>query len=146
MPLAKLAARVMAGRSLDDLGFTEEIVPTHVSVKESVFPFVKFPGVDTILGPEMKSTGEVMGIDATFGAAVRQGPDRRRDGPADERARCSSACATRTRRPCCRRRAAGAMGFALVATQGTARHLRRHGLQVETINKVSRAVRTVSMR
>ena len=67
--LAKLAARVMAGRTLGELGFTEEIVPPHVSVKESVLPFNKFAGVDTLLGPEMKSTGEVMGIDQTFGKA-----------------------------------------------------------------------------
>ena len=69
VPLAKLAALVMAGKKLADLGFTAERVPDHVSVKESVFPFVRFPGVDTILGPEMKSTGEVMGIDRTFAMA-----------------------------------------------------------------------------
>jgi len=65
-PLAKLAAKVMAGRKLADLGFTEEIVPEHFSVKEAVFPFVKFPGIDIALGPEMRSTGEVMGIDTEF--------------------------------------------------------------------------------
>jgi carbamoyl-phosphate synthase large subunit len=69
VPLAKLAAKVMSGRKLKDLGFTETVVPKHISVKEAVFPFIKFPGVDTLLGPEMKSTGEVMGIDRTFGAA-----------------------------------------------------------------------------
>jgi carbamoyl-phosphate synthase large subunit len=69
VPLAKLAAKVMAGQRLADLGFTREIVPEHYSVKEAVFPFVKFPGVDIILGPEMKSTGEVMGIDHDFGLA-----------------------------------------------------------------------------
>ena len=69
VPLAKLAAKVMAGRRLADLGFTSEIVPVHVCVKEAVFPFIKFPDVDTLLGPEMKSTGEVMGIDKTFGTA-----------------------------------------------------------------------------
>ncbi len=69
VPLAKLAAKVMAGRKLKDLGFTREIVPTHFSVKEAVFPFVRFPGVDITLGPEMKSTGEVMGIDADLGLA-----------------------------------------------------------------------------
>ena len=68
-PLAKLAALVMAGKTLDELGFTEEIWPRHYSVKEAVFPFVKFPGADTLLGPEMKSTGEVMGIDSDFGRA-----------------------------------------------------------------------------
>ena len=68
-PLAKLAALVMAGKSLAELGFTEEVWPRHYSVKEAVFPFVKFPGADTLLGPEMKSTGEVMGIDSDFGRA-----------------------------------------------------------------------------
>ncbi|MEO6848580.1 MAG: carbamoyl-phosphate synthase large subunit [Chthoniobacterales bacterium] len=69
VPLAKLAAKIMAGRTLRELGFTEEKIPTHFSVKEAVFPFIKFPGVDILLGPEMKSTGEVMGIDANFGHA-----------------------------------------------------------------------------
>ncbi len=69
VPLAKLAALVMAGRTLKELGFTEEIVPRHTSVKEAVFPFVRFPGIDVILTPEMKSTGEVMGIDRTNGLA-----------------------------------------------------------------------------
>ncbi len=69
MPLAKVAARCMAGRSLDEQGIQGEIVPPYYSVKEAVFPFVKFPGVDTILGPEMKSTGEVMGVGKTFGEA-----------------------------------------------------------------------------
>jgi carbamoyl-phosphate synthase large subunit len=66
VPLAGLAARVMVGRSLEELGFTSEIVPEHISVKEAVFPFIKFPGVDCLLGPEMRSTGEVMGIDDGF--------------------------------------------------------------------------------
>jgi carbamoyl-phosphate synthase large subunit len=69
VPLAKLAARVMSGQTLAELGFTQEVFPTHYSVKEAVFPFVKFPGADTLLGPEMKSTGEVMGIDSEFGRA-----------------------------------------------------------------------------
>ena len=68
-PLAKIAARIMAGKSLKELGVFGDIVPKHISVKEAVFPFVKFPGVDTILGPEMKSTGEVMGIGDTFAEA-----------------------------------------------------------------------------
>ncbi|MEC8690032.1 MAG: carbamoyl-phosphate synthase large subunit [Verrucomicrobiota bacterium] len=69
VPLAKLAAKVMAGEKLKDLGFTKEINPEHYSVKEAVFPFVKFPGTDIVLGPEMKATGEVMGIDADLGMA-----------------------------------------------------------------------------
>src|SRR6185503_19273220 len=69
IPLAKVAARCMAGRSLADQGITKEVIPPYFSVKEAVFPFNKFPGVDTILGPEMKSTGEVMGVGRTFGEA-----------------------------------------------------------------------------
>ena len=69
IPLAKIAAKVMAGEKLVDLGFTEEIIPDHYSVKEAVFPFVKFPGIDIVLGPEMKATGEVMGIDPDLGMA-----------------------------------------------------------------------------
>jgi len=69
VPLAKLATKTMLGKTLQDLGFTKEKEINHVAVKESVFPFIRFPGVDAILGPEMKSTGEVMGIDSTFGAA-----------------------------------------------------------------------------
>ncbi|MFA4993061.1 MAG: carbamoyl-phosphate synthase large subunit, partial [Candidatus Omnitrophota bacterium] len=69
VPLAKLATKVMLGKKLKDLGFTEETIPRHVAVKESVFPFNRFPGVDVMLGPEMKSTGEVMGIDADFSSA-----------------------------------------------------------------------------
>ena len=69
VPLAKLATKVMVGRSLESLGFTSEKEIRHISVKESVFPFIRFPGVDAILGPEMRSTGEVMGTDSTFGAA-----------------------------------------------------------------------------
>jgi carbamoyl-phosphate synthase large subunit len=69
VPLPKLAAKIMAGKTLEELGFLEEIIPPHFSVKEAVFPFIKFPGTDITLGPEMRSTGEVMGIDADFGLA-----------------------------------------------------------------------------
>ncbi len=69
VPLAKLAAKIMAGKTLKELGFTKEVIPAHYSVKEAVFPFIKFPGSDIALGPEMKSTGEVMGIDADLGMA-----------------------------------------------------------------------------
>jgi carbamoyl-phosphate synthase large subunit len=69
VPLAKLATKIMLGKSLTELGFTSEVEPSHLAVKESVFPFIRFPNVDILLGPEMKSTGEVMGIDRTFGMA-----------------------------------------------------------------------------
>jgi len=135
-PLAKIAARIMAGRSLSDQGIHGDIEPSHMAVKESVFPFVKFPGVDTILGPEMKSTGEVMGIDDTFakafakaqlGAGVRLPTSGRvfisvRD--ADKKHVVSAA------------RNLYDAGFELVATRGTASFLQEKGLKVTLINKV----------
>jgi carbamoyl-phosphate synthase large subunit len=136
VPLAKLAARVMVGEKLDQLGFTEEIIPTHVSVKEAVFPFAKFTGVDTLLGPEMKSTGEVMGIDASFGVAFAKAqlaagtilplggtaflslPDEDKTGLLPVAQRLVSC------------------GFKLVATSGTAQFLSSHGVPVEPVRKV----------
>jgi carbamoyl-phosphate synthase large subunit len=89
VPLARLAAKVMVGRSLADLGFTVEIVPEHISVKEAVFPFIKFPGVDSLLGPEMRSTGEVMGISDKFGLAYAKAQLAAGDGTAPGRHRPS---------------------------------------------------------
>jgi len=137
VPLAKIAARVMAGKTLAELGFTREIVPTHVSVKEAVFPFLKFPGVDTVLGPEMKSTGEVMGIGPSFGVAfakaeVAAGTVLPRGGSAfisvrdEDRAGAVIAA----------RRLHG-LGFRILGTVGTAGDLQRAGIPVEPINKVS---------
>jgi len=136
VPLAKLAAKVMVGLTLESLGFTQEVVPPHIAVKESVFPFARFFGVDIILGPEMKSTGEVMGLDAAFGpafaksqlAAYQQLPTQGtvflsvKDK--DKRAAVPVA-----------KKLIG-MGFAIVATHGTAEHLRREGLTVTEIHKV----------
>ena len=79
----KIAAKIMAGVSLAEQGISDEIWPQHTSVKESVFPFSQFPGVDIMLGPEMRSTGEVMGIDEKFAARLRQEPDRGRHLAAD---------------------------------------------------------------
>ncbi|MCM2263566.1 MAG: carbamoyl-phosphate synthase large subunit [Desulfuromonadales bacterium] len=135
-PLAKIAARVMAGKSLKELGITGEIVPRHISVKESVFPFVKFPGVDTLLGPEMKSTGEVMGIDWEFGKAFAKaqlaaGVRLPMSGKvfisikdADKQALIEPA------------RMLAAAGFTIVATRGTANFFRDHGVPTLPINKV----------
>jgi carbamoyl-phosphate synthase large subunit len=135
-PLAKLAAKVMVGESLETLGFTTEIVPKYFSVKEAVLPFVKFPGVDTLLGPEMKSTGEVMGIDSDFGRAyakaqIQAGNSlpkggrvlvsmRRREhvgivGPVKDLVAC---------------------GFEVIATRGTADTLSKAGIPVTMVNKV----------
>ena len=135
-PLAKIAARLMVGQKLRDLGVTEEIVPAYRSVKEAVFPFLKFPGVDTLLGPEMRSTGEVMGIDEDFAAAFAKaqlggGVILPRTGKAflsvpDE----SKPAALRIAR------ILHDNGFSLVATDGTARAFSASGLPVDPINKV----------
>ena len=85
IPWAKVATRVMLGLTLESQGLTKEIVPAHISVKESVFPFLRFPGVDTLLGPEMKSTGEVMGIDQSFGLAFAKSQLAAGDGSAPDR-------------------------------------------------------------
>jgi carbamoyl-phosphate synthase large subunit len=137
VPLAKIAAKVMAGKSLEELGFLHEVVPPHLSVKEAVFPFSKFPGVDTLLGPEMKSTGEVMGIDSSFGAAfaksqIAAGNPLPLAGTVFISVRDADkpralAIAQRLRRA----------GFQLLATRGTAAYLSAHGLEVEAINKVA---------
>ena len=131
VPLAKVAARVMIGRTLAELGLTEDLEVSGFFVKTPVFPFVRFPGVDTLLGPEMKSTGEVMGGAETFGYGVREGADGRAGSSCRTRARRSSASTTTTSRPSCRSRASCAtLGFKLVATRGTATYLRAHGLDV----------------
>ncbi len=85
VPLAKLAAKVMAGKTLRELGFTREILPKHFSVKEAVFPFLRYQGTDISLGPEMKSTGEVMGIDVRSGFGVRQIADGGPSAAAEKR-------------------------------------------------------------
>ncbi len=136
VPLAKYAALVMAGRKLSEIGFTTERVPAHVAVKESVFPFGRFPGVDTILGPEMKSTGEVMGIDATFAMAFAKAslaassnlPDTGLVfiSVRDEDKRYLEPIA----------RGLVAMGFELIATRGTANHIQNLGFKCEAVNKV----------
>ncbi|HUI26873.1 MAG TPA: carbamoyl-phosphate synthase large subunit [Candidatus Kryptonia bacterium] len=137
VPLAKLAARVMVGQSLRDLGFTEEVIPTHVSVKEAVFPFAKFPNVDTLLGPEMKSTGEVMGIDRSFGAAfakaeVAAGNVLPESGTVFISVRDEDKEAVL---PVARRLVQE--GFTLLATRGTSAFLQRQRVAVKAINKVA---------
>jgi len=137
IPLAKLAARVMAGKSLKELGYTKEIVPVHVSVKEAVFPFIKFPGVDTILGPEMKSTGEVMGIDNDFGKAF---------GKAQQAAGVKlplngtvfiSIKDSDKRYIIELSKKLHEMGFTIVATKGTSNFLNEHGISNQPVLKVA---------
>ena len=136
VPLAKLAARVMAGKKLAELGFTSEIVPRHVSVKESVFPFARFAGVDTILGPEMKSTGEVMGIARSFPAAFAKAElAAATDLPSGGRVFVSIRDSDKPLlEPIARELTAA--GFELAATRGTAALLNRIGLGCEAVNKV----------
>jgi carbamoyl-phosphate synthase large subunit len=134
-PLAKLAALVMAGSSLEKLGFTEEIWPPHFSVKEAVFPFLKFPGVDTVLGPEMKSTGEVMGIDSDFGRAYAKAQIEAGNSiPASGRVLLS---VRREDRPRMAEAIAElAQSFRILATPGTARAVEALGVPVEVVPKV----------
>jgi carbamoyl-phosphate synthase large subunit len=146
VPLAKLAALVMAGKSLAELGFTQEVVPRHFSVKEAVFPFVKFPGVDTLLGPEMKSTGEVMGIDSDFGRAY-----------AKAQIEAGNSLPTRgTVLVSVRQQDKGPVGaavrelarngFSVLATPGTAAFLRELGVEAEPVSKVGQGPNDVVAR
>ncbi len=137
VPLAKVAARVMTGKSLADLGLVHDLDVTGVFVKTPVFPFVRFPGVDTILGPEMKSTGEVMGGAATFGTAFAKAQIA-----AGQKLPLAGAAFISVNNddkpnvlPIARDLAA--LGFDLVATRGTAAYLRAHGLDVEVVYKIN---------
>jgi carbamoyl-phosphate synthase large subunit len=136
VPLAKYAALVMAGKKLGELGFTSERVPSHVAVKESVFPFGRFPGVDTILGPEMKSTGEVMGIDTNFAMAFAKASlAASLNLPAEGLVFISVRDEDKTHlEPIAR--GLVAMGFSLIATTGTSRYIQKLGLECERVNKV----------
>ncbi len=136
VPLAKIAARCMAGVSLQQQGVTEEVIPEQFAVKESVFPFVKFPGVDPLLGPEMKSTGEVMGVGKSFAMAF-----------AKAQSGAGMVLPTQGRvfisvRECDRQAAVGLgrsladKGFELVATRGTGRALQEAGIACRLVNKV----------
>ncbi len=137
IPLAKLATKVMLGRSLDSLGLTHEIIPRHVSVKEAVLPFDRFPGVDTLLGPEMKSTGEVMGISSQFGAAYAKaqlgaGQNLPKSGTVfisvqDKDKEKILQVASDFHKS----------GFYIISTEGTYRFLTDNGIPNKRINKVS---------
>ena len=136
-PLAKLAARVMAGESLESLNFTEEIVPKHFSVKEAVFPFVKFAGVDVLLGPEMKSTGEVMGIDSSFGRAFAKAQIEAGNSlPTEGGTVLVSVREEEHQRVFQPVKTLVDLGFDVVATRGTADTLERLGVKAAVVNKV----------
>jgi carbamoyl-phosphate synthase large subunit len=138
VPLAKLAARVMAGKTLQELGYTKEREIRHIALKEAVFPFIKFPGVDTILGPEMKSTGEVMGIDQTFGRAFAK--SQLSVGPAGSLPTGGTVFISvkDKDKPAAVQLAnvLHELGFTILATRGTADAIRASGIPVEVVLKV----------
>ncbi len=137
LPLAKVAARCMAGRSLAEQGVTREIVPPYYSVKEAVFPFNKFPGVDTILGPEMKSTGEVMGVGRTFAEAfVKSQLASGTRLPKSGKAFISVKEQDRPKAIEVARDLSG-LGFTLLATRGTGAAIEAAGLKAQIVNKVA---------
>jgi len=135
--LAKVAARCMAGDTLAQQGITKEVTPPYFSVKEAVFPFVKFPGVDTILGPEMKSTGEVMGVGKTFGEAfVKSQLGAGVALPTQGKVFLTVKNADKPRAVAVAKELA-AMGFVLCATRGTAAAISEAGIEVHLVNKVT---------
>ncbi len=136
IPLAKVAARTMVGRSLIDQGCAVEVRPRHYFVKEAVFPFIKFPGVDTVLGPEMKSTGEVMGVGESFAEAYGKAEDAAGTRmPRPGKALLSVREADKQRLVHVGERLVE-LGFTLYATHGTAEAMRAGGLSCEGVNKV----------
>ena len=135
--LAKVAARCMAGQTLASQGITKEVTPPYFSVKEAVFPFVKFPGVDTILGPEMKSTGEVMGVGKTFGEAfVKSQMGAGTKLPTSGKVFLTVKNSDKARAVDIARQLV-ALGFELVATKGTAAAIEAAGVPVQVVNKVT---------
>ncbi|MEE8217103.1 MAG: carbamoyl-phosphate synthase large subunit, partial [Acidiferrobacterales bacterium] len=135
--LAKIGARCMIGRTLDEQGITAEIVPPYFSVKEAVFPFIKFPGVDTVLGPEMKSTGEVMGIGRSFGEAFAKAQAAAGSGIPQKGRMFISVRDADQKRAIDVARYFDAQGFEILATHGTAAVLEAAGVPVKSVNKVS---------
>lgn len=138
LPLAKIAARCMAGKSLLDQGINKEVIPNYYAVKEAVFPFVKFPGVDSLLGPEMKSTGEVMGVGNTFGEAFAKA--QRAAGVSLKRGGKVLLSIGNKDKPksLILAKILTAMDFELVATKGTAEVIQQAGLQCDVVYKVNR--------
>ena len=136
VPLAKLATKVMLGQKLRDLGLTEQVIPSYFAVKEAVFPFRRFPGVDPLLGPEMRSTGEVMGLDGDFALSFAKS-----QLAAGQRLPTEGGVLFSVKdpdKPAALELARGfqALGFQLFATHGTADYLQRHGLPVAMVHKI----------
>ncbi len=138
VPLAKIAAKVMVGMSLEEAGFTEEVIPRHICVKESVLPFAKFPGVDIILGPEMKSTGEVMGIDTDFGRAYCKSQlGAMQNVPVSGTVFISVKDKDKTQLVVSVAHQLMMLGFSIVSTSGTAKFLTANGIEAGVVRRVS---------
>ena len=137
VPLAKLAAKIMAGRSLADLGFTEEVLPKHFCVKEAVFPFIKFPGIDITLGPEMRSTGEVMGLDSDFGRAYAKAQMAAAPSLPAKGNLFVSVKDTDKKAAVPIVKNFADLGFRIHATDGTAALLKEAGIPVKRLNKLA---------
>jgi carbamoyl-phosphate synthase large subunit len=137
VPLAKLATKVMLGKSLQELGFTEAPKPKHVSVKEAVFPFNRFPNVDILLGPEMKSTGEVMGIDHSFGLAFAKSQMAAGFKMPSSGSVFISVHDYHKDKIVPVAKTFQELGFKILATAGTAKHLKNHEIEAAIIHKVS---------
>jgi carbamoyl-phosphate synthase large subunit len=136
VPLAKLAARVMTGKTLEELGFIEEKRPKHFSVKEAILPFIKFPGVDTILGPEMKSTGEVMGIGSSFGKAFAKS-QLSANGSIPTNGTAFLSVKDKDKPQAVRlAKELFSIGFKIIATRGTAAAINQSGIPAEPVLKV----------
>jgi carbamoyl-phosphate synthase large subunit len=136
LPLAKLAAKVMVGMKLKDLGFTREQTPKHWCVKEAVFPFVRFPGATITLGPEMRSTGEVMGLDDDLGVAFAKAQAAAKPGlPVKGNVFLSVKDGDKARAVDLARQLVG-LGFSILSTSGTARTLVEHGVPVTRVAKI----------
>jgi carbamoyl-phosphate synthase large subunit len=137
VPLANIATKVMLGHTLQELGFTKQVEPDHVAVKQSVFPFVRFPGVDAVLGPEMKSTGEVMGIDSSFGVACAKSLQGAGQVLPMEGTVFISVRNADKREIIFIAKKLEDLGFGLVATEGTAAALARHDVKVRRLQRIS---------
>ena len=137
VPLAKIAAKVMTGMKLSELGFTREVAPKHWCVKEAVFPFVRFPGATIALGPEMRSTGEVMGLDADLGIAFAKAQAAAKPGLPTEGNVFLSVKDADKGHAVELGRALAAMGFTIYSTSGTAKTLAEGGVAVKRIAKIS---------
>jgi carbamoyl-phosphate synthase large subunit len=135
-PLAKIAAQVMVGKTLDELGVHDQWLPTHVAVKESVFPFNKFPGVDTILGPEMRSTGEVMGVSLSVALAFSKSTSAAGSALPERGAAFISVQDEDKSQACFVARRLRNLGFSILATSGTADALAKAHIPAERVNKV----------